>query len=156
MSSSSVTSKSQKPVIGRSELVDFPKLDLLGINARVDTGAYTSSLHAHRIEPYEKDGEAWVKFNLLDPSHEEYNDKLFNLPVHDVRVVKSSNGISERRYIIKTSLKLFNQLYDVELSLTDRTEMKYPVLLGRKLLMGRFIVDVSKVNCSHKALHISK
>jgi hypothetical protein len=145
-----------KEIVGRSELVDFPDLDLEEINARVDTGAYTSSLHAHHIEPYEKEGESWVRFNLLDPSHDEYNDKLFDLPVYDVRVVKSSNGISERRFIIKTKLELFEQYYDVELSLTDRTEMKYPVLLGRKLLMGRFIVDVSKLNCSQKAQQQAK
>jgi hypothetical protein len=140
-----------KPIIGRSELVDFPQLDLFQINARVDTGAQTSSLHAHRIEPFDRDDRRFVRFNLLDPSHEEYNDKLFELPVHDVRSVKSSNGVSERRFIIQTPMILFDEEYMVQLSLTDRTEMKYPVLLGRKLLMNRFIVDVAKVNCSLKA-----
>jgi hypothetical protein len=80
----------------------------------------------------------------LDPSHETYNDKLFELPIHRKKVVKSSNGSREERFVVKTKVQLSDKLLTAELSLTDRSEMRYPVLVGRKLINGRFLVDVSK------------
>jgi len=131
-------------IIGRAELIDFPNWDLYGISAKVDTGAYTSSLHCHHIERIKKDGKEYVRFNLLDPSHETYNEKLFELPIYKSKTVKSSNGVSEERFVVKTTLILLGKKLEAELSLTDRSEMRYPVLLGRKLIKGHFIVDVSK------------
>ena len=135
-------------IIGRAELIDFPDWDLYGISAKIDTGAYTSSLHCHHIERIKKDGKEYVRFNLLDPSHEIYNDKLFELPIYKSKMVKSSNGVSEERFIVKTRLNLLGKELEAELSLTDRSEMRYPVLIGRKLIKGKFIVDVSKKNIS--------
>ena len=134
-------------IIGRLEHVSFPEWDLYDLDAKIDTGAYTSSLHCHHIE---KADEHKIRFNLLDPSHEIYNEKLFELPIHKEKTVKSSNGITEQRFVVKTKMQLLNKLYTVELSLTDRSEMKYPVLLGRKLLNGRFLVDVSQKYLSDK------
>lgn len=131
-------------VIGRLESIDFPEWDLYDINAKIDTGAYTSSLHCHHIKAYEEGGKKFVKFNLLDPSHDTYNDKLFKLPIHRKKVVKSSNGSTEERFVVKTKVKIFDRLFTAELSLTDRSEMRYPVLIGRKLINGRFVVDVSQ------------
>ncbi len=134
-----------RKIIGRLENIDFPEWDLYDIEAKIDTGAYTSSLHCHHIKSYQSDNnKEFVKFNLLDPSHETYNDKLFKLPVYRTKVVKSSNGTTEERFIVKTQVRIFNQLIETELSLTDRSEMKYPVLIGRKLINNRFLVDVSK------------
>lgn len=143
-------------IIGRLESIDFPEWDLFDIDAKIDTGAYTSSLHCHHIKSFEKDGEDFVKFNLLDPSHETYNDKLFELPIHRKKVVKSSNGSTEERFVVKTKVRLFDKLLTAELSLTDRSEMKYPVLVGRKLINGRFLVDVSQKNLSKKEIKESK
>lgn len=131
-------------IIGRLETIDFPEWDLIGIDAKIDTGAYTSSLHCHHIKSYKKDGVDYVRFNLLDPSHETYNDKLFELPVHRKKTVKSSNGSTEERFVVETKVRLFDKLLTAELSLTDRSEMRYPILVGRKLINGRFLVDVSK------------
>ena len=146
------TIQTTKRLIGRREEVDLPDWDLYGMEAKVDTGAYTSSLHCHHIEEVKKGDkdETMIRFNLLDPSHEAYNEKLFTLPIKDMRHVKSSNAQTERRYIVQTVMLLFNQKYTVELSLTDRSEMKYPLLLGRRFLRDKFIVDVSKVNISKK------
>jgi len=130
-------------IIGRAEYIDLPEWGLYEINAKIDTGAYTSSLHCHHIEKFEKDGE-YVRFNLLDPSHETYNDKLFELPVYKTKWVKSSNGESEERIIVKTILCLGDKKLTAELSLTDRSEMRYPVLIGRKLIKNHFLVDVSR------------
>lgn len=137
-------------IIGRAELVDLPDWDLYGIKAKIDTGAYTSSLHCHHIERIEKEGKPFVRFNLLDPSHEIYNDKLFELPIYKSKAVKSSNGQTEERFIVKTKVRIMGKELNAELSLTDRSEMRYPVLIGRKLIKGHFIVDVSKKYLSKK------
>ncbi|MBO6524360.1 MAG: ATP-dependent zinc protease [Balneolaceae bacterium] len=136
--------------IGRIELVELPEWDIQSIEAKIDTGAYTSSLHCHHIEEFEQDGKAFVRFNLLDPEHPAYNDQLIEFPILDRREVKSSNGVSEYRFFIQTVIKFFNEEFNIELSLTDRSEMKYPILIGRKFLKNKFVVDVSKKNLSHK------
>ena len=136
--------------IGRLEPVSFPKWDIFEITAKIDTGAYTSSLHCHHIEQFKKASEDYVRFNLLDPSHETYNDRLFELPVYKVKSVKSSNGETEDRIIIKALIELMGKQLSAELSLTDRSEMRYPVLIGRKLIKNHFLVDVSKKFISGK------
>lgn len=79
----------------------------------------------------------------MDKSHEAYNGKVFILPIHQKKNVKSSNGKVEERYFIKSVIEIFGKKYKAELSLTDRKDMKYPMLLGRKFLKDKFIVDVS-------------
>lgn len=134
----------QKKIIGRVEKVDFPDWNIFDIDAKIDTGAYTSSLHCHEIDlDSEKQN---VSFFVFDPSHPEFEQKRFDSPVHDIRSIRSSNGLAEDRIIIKTTLSIIGEDYPIELSLTDRSEMRYPVLLGRKFIKGRFIVDVSKKN----------
>jgi hypothetical protein len=133
-----------KIIIGRLERVNFPDLHLEDIDAKIDTGAYSSSLHCHHIEKISKDGVACVRFNLLDPEHPAYNEREFTLPIHDERRVRSSNGIIQKRIFISTRLLLCDKIYQIELSLSDRSVMKYPVLLGRKFLRNRFIVDVAQ------------
>lgn len=137
-------------MIGRLEKVDFPDWGLVDIDAKIDTGAYTSSLHCHHIEPYLSAGKKMVRFNLLDPSHETYNEKLFELPVYRTKKVKSSNGTSEDRIIVKTNVRIADTVFKAQLSLTDRSEMRYPVLIGRKLIKNRFLVDVSGKYLSKK------
>ena len=145
-------SKIRKPqLIGRKDKADFPLLDLFNIDVKIDTGAYSSSIHCHNIEIINTDSDdaGKVRFNLLDPSHPDYNEKEFVLPVSRVKNVKSSSGVAESRIFIKTKILLFNSMYNIELNLTDRSNMKYPVLLGRKLLKNRFMVDVTREFLSH-------
>lgn len=133
----------EKIIIGRVEKVNFPEWELFDIDAKIDTGAYTSSLHCHHIERFTSSNQEMVRFNLLDPSHEIYNDKLFELPVHKTKTVKSSNGVAEDRIVVTTDIEIMGRMLHAELSLTDRSEMKYPVLIGRKLISEHFLVDVS-------------
>lgn len=133
-----------KIVLGRLEYVDFPEWGMEGIEAKIDTGAYSSSLHCHHIEKINKNDESYVRFRLLDPSHEIYDDRLFELPLFRIKSVKSSNGVTEDRFFIKAKINIAGCTLSIELSLTDRSEMKYPVLIGRKLLKGKFMVDPSK------------
>lgn len=139
----------EKIVIGRTDIVDFPKLDLLGIDIKIDTGAYTSSFHSHSIEIV--DNELVCQF--LDPKHDKYHEKYFKFKNFSQKNVKSSNGIVETRYSIKTEILIFNQLQEIELTLTERGSMKYPVLLGRKFLSKKFIVDTAKKNISFKKIN---
>lgn len=141
----------EKIVIGRRDRADFPSLGLFDIDVKIDTGAYTSSIHCHNIEVVAADGGKQVRFNLLDPSHADYDEKEFVLPIARVKYVKSSSGASEKRFFIKTQILLFEELIELELSLTDRSDMKFPVLLGRKLLKKRFIVDVARFNLSYRS-----
>lgn len=145
--------KVAKKIIGRLEFVDLPKWEIEEIESKIDTGAFSSSLHCHNIEEFDKNNEKWVRFNLLDPDHVSYNDRLFSLPVHDIREVKSSNGQTELRVFVKTKVSFFNDEYDIELSLTNRSEMKYPLLIGRKFLRNKFLVDVSKKHLTANKNH---
>lgn len=136
--------KSKKIIIGRVERIDLPTLSIFNLDSKIDTGAYTSSLHCHHISVEVRDSKNWVYFNVLDPSHPEYEDRKYDSPVHDIKKVKSSNGLTEERIIIKQQAIFFGKKRMIELSLTNRSEMKFPILLGRKFLSSKYIVDVSK------------
>lgn len=139
-----------KIVIGRIDKADFPELSLSGIDLKIDSGAYTSSIHCANIEEINVDGENFIKFTLLDPEHSLYNNKEFITKNYTSKVVKSSNGISETRFLIATEIFIFNTLFPIHLTLTERKDMKFPILLGRKFLNKKFIIDTAKKNLSHK------
>lgn len=133
-------------------MVDFPDLGLFEIEAKIDTGAYTSSIHCNNIKEIDlPDGQRAIHFELLDASHPAYNHKAFQFTEFTLRNVKSSFGDVQERYIIRTKISIHGQEIETEFSLSDRSDLKYPVLLGRTLLRKRFIVDVSKKNLSMKA-----
>ena len=92
----------------------------------------------------------YLKCIFLDPEHPAYHEKEFVFDQYDVRVVKSSNGSTQARYRILTEIELFGKIYPIFLTLSDREEMKYPVLLGRKFLTKRFMVDINRTNLSYK------
>ncbi|GAB3198093.1 hypothetical protein ABID22_000649 [Pontibacter aydingkolensis] len=143
--------KIEKKVIGRRELVSFPELDIEEIEAKVDTGAYTSAIHCSDIhEETRPDGTKVICLDLLDPSHPQYNHKKLWFAEYELREIKSSIGEKQERYVIRTKIRLFDETIEAEFSLSDRSDMKYPVLIGRKLLKGRFIVDVSRKNVAQK------
>lgn len=135
-----------KKIIGRIDKVDFPTLDLFDINIKVDTGAYTSSIHCHKY--YEENGV--LKCLFYHKGHPNYNGKKIGFKNFTTTKVKSSNGISQTRYKVKTSVILFNKKYSIYLTLNDRDDMKYPILIGRKFLLKKFIVDVTLKDVSYK------
>lgn len=133
----------QKIVIGRKDIVDFPDLNLWEVRAKVDTGADTSSIHVRKIS-VEKKGDKAILSCYFRPRHKvSFTD--FNQTT-----VKSSNGLAEIRYVVNLKLNLFGQDYETEFTLSDRKSMTFPVLLGKKFLKRRFIVDVSYSNLSQK------
>tara|TARA_R100000988_G_C3900401_1_gene117243 strand:- start:16 stop:447 length:432 start_codon:yes stop_codon:yes gene_type:complete len=135
-----------KRKIGRTDKADFPLLHLHEIDVKIDTGAYTSSIHCKNM----KIEDDYLKCTFLDPDHPAYHEKEFIFDKYDVRVVKSSNGIKQTRYRVLTEIELFGKTYPIFLTLSDREEMKYPVLLGRKFLTKRFVVDITRTDLSYK------
>lgn len=144
------TAKKIKKTLGRVDRVDFPDLHLEEIDVKIDTGAYGCSIHCDHIEEVEVEGQKHIRFQLLDPTHPNYNHRKFEFSQYKTKIVKSSSGVPEERFVIQTRVLLFNELHSINLSLTNRGEMKYPVLLGRTLLNGKFVVDTSRTNLSFK------
>lgn len=140
-----------KKLLGRTDIVDFPELNLYHISIKVDSGAYTSSIHCHNIE-VEND---ILKCQFLDPEPEEHPDITLHFDKFTKKQVKSSNGITEERFAIQTTIKIFEKLHPIELTLTERGSMKYAVLLGRKFINKKFIVDTAKKNLSFKNIQIN-
>jgi hypothetical protein len=144
--------KEEKKLLGRRELVDFPVLDLFEIEAKVDTGAYTSAIHCSNVhEQTMPDGQKVICFELLDPSHPAYNHKQFAFQKYSLRDIKNSFGEVQERYVIRTKIRLYEKEHEAEFSLSDRSDMKYPVLIGRSLLRHRYLVDVAKKNVAWKS-----
>lgn len=137
-------------IIGRIDKADFPELNLRNIKIKIDTGAYTSTIHSHDIKEVEEDGEKHLEFELLDPSHTKYRNTIFKVKNYKTKAIKSSFGDTEQRFIIKTKILIFDKEYPIELSLSERSDMKFPILIGRKFLNKRFIVNTSLKNISFK------
>jgi hypothetical protein len=143
--------KADKKIIGRRELVNFPLLHLYEIEAKVDTGAYTSAIHCSDIEEVSlADGSRLIRFQLLDPRHPAYDHQVFEFREYSLRDVKSSFGDVQARYVIRTQIQVFEEIIETEFSLSDRSDLKYPVLIGRALLQKNFVVDVSRKNVARK------
>ncbi|MDD3008273.1 MAG: RimK/LysX family protein [Arcobacter sp.] len=133
---------SQKKIIGRREIVDILDLELYGLDAKIDTGADSNSLHCDDI--FIDNENKIVTFKLLDEVHPAYHGKKIVMPLYKLKKVKSSNGTVQLRATIQVIVSFFGKKYKTDISLTDRSDMKYPMLIGRKFLVNRFLVDVSK------------
>lgn len=131
----------EKIIIGSEEWVSLPDLNIPAIKVRVDSGAKTSSMHAVNIQPFQRNNETWVTFDVYPLQHNGKKMIRCQAFVVDKRVVKSSTGNRENRYIIKTPLRIGDQTWDIEISLTNRDSMGYRMLFGREAMIGRMLVD---------------
>ena len=129
-----------KRIIGRREVVSIVELELTDIDAKIDTGADSNALHCDDIFI---DKDNFVHFKLLDKVHPSYHGKQMKMPLYKVKRVKSSNGEMQLRPSVQVTLQFFGKRYKSVISLTNRSDMKYPMLIGRKFLAKRFLVDVS-------------
>jgi len=127
------------PVVGWRELVALPELGLAAIPAKIDTGARTSSLHGTILERFERDGEAYVRF-AVDYARQHVRQVCEAVHV-DWRGITSSNGETQRRMIIKTPIRIGDVEFRAEISLADRSDMKFPMLIGRSALRRHFLFD---------------
>lgn len=144
--------KKEETRVGRLEVVHFPELELSDIRAKIDTGAYTSSIHCQDISiETMANGEAQVSFRLLDKKHPNFSDKIMKMPIIAQKKVRSSSGHARKRVIIKTPIQIGDIEVETELSLADRSKMEYPVLIGRKLLAKlNAVVDIKRTNILSK------
>lgn len=130
-----------KIILGSEEWCSFPELGIPAIKARVDSGAKTSALHAINIAPFLKEEENWVKFDI-NPIQNNLKTVIHcEAKLIDKRIVKSSSGFREQRYVIQTNLAIGSDTWQIEMTLTNRDSMGFRMLLGREAMSGRVLVD---------------
>ncbi|WP_242156207.1 ATP-dependent zinc protease [Aestuariivivens sediminis] len=134
-----------KKIIGRVDKVDFPKLGLYHIDVKMDTGAYTSAIHCSEI--IKENDTLRCIFNSAVHQNFGKTEIVFHNYRHTN--VKSSNGYKENRYKVKSEVIFFGKTYKINLTLSTRDDMKFPVLIGRQFLKQKFLVDVDLENVSH-------
>jgi len=132
-----------KIMIGRWVYIDLPDVDLENVKAKVDTGAYRSSLHCDFVEEYSDNGDTYLSIVTTDLSGKPMTDHASSVKLIKKILVKSSNGLKQERPVVMLPVRLAGNLYEVEFTLTNRQDMKFPILLGRKFLRDKFVVDVS-------------
>lgn len=128
------TKRRPRQLIGWREWVGLPDLGVDAIKAKIDTGARTSAIHAWNIAEYDTPDGPWVSFELHPIQR---NNKLVircSAPVSDTRDIRSSSGHTEHRVIIRTRLQLGEDVWPIDISLTNRDAMGFRLLLGRAAL----------------------
>ena len=129
-------------VIGLREWVALPGLGVAGLRAKIDTGASTSSLHATEVETFERDGQPWVRFNAHLGTVVQLRHRRCEAPLVTMKIIRSSNGHAQTRYVIRTPLALGDRVWQVEFTLACRKSMRYRLLLGSKALIhGQLVVN---------------
>ncbi len=136
--------KTNKKIIGRLEYIDLPDFGLKNIVAKIDTGAYNGAIHTNGVVEKEVDGKMVIEFSLLDERHPEFREDIYQVDDFEKRKVKNSNGDVELRYVVPTKIFLAGHEIPVKLSLSNRKSLRYPVLLGRKIIKNLFVVDVGQ------------
>ena len=131
----------KKVILGSEEWCSLPELKIPAIKARVDSGAKTSALHAINIAPFVKDDINWVKFDINPIQNDHKTVIQCQALLIDKRVVKSSSGFREQRYVIQTQITIGLDTWPIEVTLTNRDSMGFRMLLGREAMSGRILVD---------------
>lgn len=127
-------------VIGRREFASLPNLGVTNIEAKIDTGAFTASLHCENISVNYENSKPILYFSL------EQNSALLRFEDFTQKKIKNSFGEMEERYVIKTLVKIGRKNILAAISLSNRDNMRYPILIGRRMLKGKFLVDVSQIH----------
>lgn len=140
----------EKKIIGWREWVKLPDLGVPFLKAKVDTGARTSSLHAFDLEIFKKRGFDYARFVIHTIQRQKKPSITVEAKVAEYRQVKSSNGQKSLRPVIITSIELLGEKWPIELTLANRDEMGFRMLLGRESFKNRMLVDVSKSFYSEK------
>jgi len=133
--------KLSKLKVGALEQCDLPELGIEKLHVRVDTGAATSSLHVDNIDEFRKGGKNYVSVDLHPNIHNVDSIIRTTAPVEGTKKVKSSSADTEKRVVITTLIRLAGREWPIKITLTDRSEMTYLMLMGREAMEGRIIVD---------------
>lgn len=138
----------KKTVIGRRDIANLPDFGLQGVEVKVDSGAYTSSIHVTYCEEVDSTSGKVLEVCFLDEQHPAFTNERIRFKEYRRKKVKSSTGQEQLRYFVKGNIELLDRKVRTEFSLTERRGMRYPILLGRKLLNKNFLIDTSLVNVS--------
>ena len=130
-----------KIIIGKEEWCGLPELSLPIIKARIDSGAKTSALHAFNINPFEEDGKRYVHFDIHPLQKDNRTIKSCRALVVDQRSIKSSTGVAEKRFVIKTPITLGKETWNIEITLANRDSMGFRMLIGREALGNHVLID---------------
>jgi len=114
------------------------------MKAKIDTGARSSALHAFGIEPFERDGQPWVRFSVHPWQRSALDTTVVERPVHDVRHVRSSSGHAQERFVVLLDVRILDEVVTAEVTLTHRDAMGFRMLIGREALRRRFLVDSAR------------
>lgn len=131
----------KKIIIGSREYCSLPELGIELIKAKVDSGAKTTALHAENLISFKKNNEDWVKFSIQPIKSKPEQIIECEAKLVEKRIIKSSNGTKEERFVIKTKLLLGNSSFPIEVTLTNRKLMGFQMLLGRQALTQRYLID---------------
>jgi hypothetical protein len=130
--------------IGWRERVSFPEFEVVGVKAKIDSGAQTSSIHAFRPRFSQRDDGEWVSFEIHPRRRSRKDAVRVSAKVLTHRWIRSSNGKRELRPVIVTKMSLGGEEFDAELTLANRHLMAYRMILGRSAMRGRFTIDPGK------------
>jgi hypothetical protein len=139
-----------KEIIGRKEKITLKEWGFFNISAKIDTGAYTSAIHCEYAQVKMIGGKKTLEFILLSPSNKHFKNQVISTENFSQKKVKNSFGHVEVRFKVTTKITMFEKEFDGEFTLSERSKMKNPILLGRKILKGRFLIDVDKINLSRR------
>ncbi|EKO3988212.1 ATP-dependent zinc protease [Vibrio fluvialis] len=131
----------EKMIVGWRETLSLPGLGIDKINAKIDTGARTSCLHAFKVESFTKEEALWVRFWIHPLQHNVDKVTVCEAEVVDERTVRDSGGHEETRFVIKSDLSLGGETWSAEITLTNRENMAFRMLLGRTAMYHRIVVD---------------
>lgn len=133
--------KNKRIIIGWNEWCSMPEIGIPAIRAKIDTGAQTSAIHAENISPFERNGEEWVRFIVRPISFRRKLKISCEAPLLGKRTVISSNGHKQKRYVIRTKLKMGGSEWEIELTLAKRETMTFRMLLGRQALASQVLIE---------------
>jgi ribosomal protein S6--L-glutamate ligase len=138
-------SKISKLSVGWQEWCAFPQLHIPAIKVKIDSGAKTSALHAWDVKPIQRQGEQYVHFIVHPLQRNMLLTRECCERLIDYRLITSSNGQQELRYVIATEITLGSRSWEIEVSLTNRDNMAFRMILGRDALKGQAIIDPAKI-----------
>lgn len=141
-------------LIGRREYVDFPLLGITKTEAKIDTGAFSSAIHCENIEVQHENGAQVLTFTLPEEFYAGNKTITHRFTEFKQKKIKNSFGEAEDRYVIRTKIHIGHKTIWADFSLSDRKSMRYPILIGRKAIKGKFIIDVKQVHLNGLKLSV--